>query len=419
MDNRLSSLRSWIQSTTLLVIFGSFTILIAAGHVLLKSEAMAVHESLASRLRRELALGTLELPLHSPLGFRAKLIKNTKSTARKFTELDDRVWIESVSSLPEVGAGSSLLIVQDVTEIEMHHQELLELFLIVACLTVLFSALLLRVVLWRGLTLPLSGLIKEMDVLEADSLGKNILDPELQPVEFKTIVHSFNHLQERLASSWRRERCFVDGVAHELRTPITVLSTNSQRLLSDVSDESKSTVQLLISESQRLGDLLSVMLDFARVDAGRIVLSLNLFDPELLCVDAFERLQCLSPDRIRLCEPPDKVFPTILVDDQRFHQCMAALVENALRYTHGYVDLSLTIANDHVVFHVIDSGSGIPEGEREFVVTRFARGSTSIGTRGSGIGLAVVHEFMLLMGGHLVICDSLQGGADIRLMFNF
>ena len=84
---------------------------------------MKVHESLASRLRRELALGTLELPLHSPLGFRAKLIKNTKSTARKFTELDDRVWIESVSSLPEVGADSSLLIVQDVTEIEMYHQE--------------------------------------------------------------------------------------------------------------------------------------------------------------------------------------------------------------------------------------------------------------------------------------------------------
>jgi len=53
------------------------------------------------------------------------------------------------------------------------------------------------------------------------------------------------------------------------------------------------------------------------------------------------------------------------------------------------------------------------------VVTRFARGSTSIGTRGSGIGLAVVHEFMLLMDGNLSICDSLQGGADIKLMFSF
>ena len=83
------------------------------------------------------------------------------------------------------------------------------------------------------------------------------------------------------------------------------------------------------------------MLDFARLDAGRLVLSSSLFDPELLCIDAVERLQCLSPNRIRLCEPVDKVFPKILVDDQRFHQCMAALVENALRYTHGYVDLSL------------------------------------------------------------------------------
>ena len=47
-------------------------------------------------------------------------------------------------------------------------------------------------------------------------------------------------------------------------------------------------MQLLLSESQRLADLLSVMLDFARVDAGRIVLSPDLFDPELLCVEAFE-----------------------------------------------------------------------------------------------------------------------------------
>ena len=98
---------------------------------------------------------------------------------------------------------------------------------------------------------------------------------------------------------------------------------------------------------------------------------------------------------------------------------MAALVETAWRYTHGYVDLSLTITRDHVVFHVIDCGSGIPAEEREFVVPRFARGSTSIGTRGCGIGLAVVHEFMLLMDGNLSICDSLQGGADIKLMFNF
>ena len=97
---------------------------------------------------------------------------------------------------------------------------------------------------------------------------------------------------------------------------------------------------------------------------------------------------------------------------------MAALVENSLRYSDGFVDLFLSISSNHVIFHVSDSGPGIPEEEREFLVKRFARGSTSIGTRGSGIGLAVVHEFMLLMNGSLGICDSLQGGADVRLIFN-
>ena len=308
---------------------------------------------------------------------------------------------------------------RDITSAHIHHQKYFSFMIFAGAASVFSTAILLRIVLWRGLSVPLSILAGQIDELEVDSLGLKSIDSNSHPAEFKRIIQSFNALQVRLASSWHRERCFVDGVAHELRTPITILSTNSQRLLADVSDESKPAVQLLLSESQRLADLLSVMLDFARVDAGRIVLSPDLFDPELLCVEAFERLQCLSPDRIRLCEPVDKVFPKILVDEKRFHQCMAALVENALRYTHGYVDLSLTIAEDHVVFHVLDYGSGIPEGERDVVVTRFARGTTSIGTRGSGIGLAVVHEFMLLMGGRLSICDSLQCGADIRLMFNF
>ena len=420
MSVRLPSLRLWIQSTSLLVFFAGFVLFFVTSFSVLGSEHYKSHEFLILRIRQGLRRGDLKLPLNSPLGFRAELVEGGQGFEPIIiNDSERRYWLQSSSPLPQVGPDSFLLVSQDISLIEEHHQHVYQFTLIIAALIILFSALLLRVVLWRGLTKPLCDLSSELDRLEADTLGSRLIDSELQPVELKPFVHSLNQLQERLASSWRRERCFVDGVAHELRTPITVLSTNSQLLLPDISDESKSTVQLLISESQRLGDLLSVMLDFARVDAGRIVLSPNLFDPELLCVDAFERLQCLSPDRIRLCEPVDKVFPKILVDDQRFHQCMAALVENALRYTHGYVDLSLTITRDYVVFHVIDCGSGIPAEEREFVVTRFARGSTSIGTRGSGIGLAVVHEFMLLMDGNLSICDSSQGGADVKLMFNF
>ena len=409
-----------MQSTCLLVFFAGYVVLFVFGRSVLNDGYVENHKEFVSKTRGDLLLGGRELLPGSLAKTNINLLKDgAVSEPVTYRDEDGRVWIRSVSPFRLEGADIFLDIAQDVTSVYMHHQKFFAFMIFAGAISVFCSAILFRIILWRGLSMPLSILAGQIDELEFDSLGLKSIDNDLHPAEFKRIIQSFNALQARLASSWHRERCFVDGVAHELRTPITVLSTNSQLLLSDISDESKSTVQLLISESQRLGDLLSVMLDFARVDAGRIVLSPNLFDPELLCVDAFERLQCLSPDRIRLCEPVDKVFPKILVDDQRFHQCMAALVENALRYTHGYVDLSLTITRDHVVFHVIDCGSGIPAEEREFVVTRFARGTTSIGTRGSGIGLAVVHEFMSLMSGRLSICDSLQGGADIKLIFSF
>ena len=85
-------------------------------------------------------------------------------------------------------------------------------------------------------------------------------------------------------------------MAHELRTPITVISSHAQRLKAEASDNSKPAATLIAAESQRLAALLTVMLDFARVDAGRLTLVFEPLDPELLLLDAFERLQALSPE---------------------------------------------------------------------------------------------------------------------------
>ena len=70
-----------------------------------------------------------------------------------------------------------------------------------------------------------------------------------------------------------------------------------------------------------------------------------------------------------------------------------------------------------VVLHVVDQGPGIPAGERQRVIQRFQRGSTATGTRGSGLGLALVDQLMRLMGGELVISDGPCGGADLQLRF--
>jgi signal transduction histidine kinase len=151
------------------------------------------------------------------------------------------------------------------------------------------------------------------------------------------------------------------------------------------------------------------MLDLARSDAGRLNLAMESLNPEHVLVDAFERLQSLAPDRLHLASPADAQIPLITADSERLQQCLLALVDNALRYSNGAVELAVSFAGDGVTLHVRDQGSGIPPEERSQVLQRFVRGSTSIGTRGSGIGLATVNVLMEAMQGELLIGDAVGG----------
>ena len=263
----------------------------------------------------------------------------------------------------------------------------------------------------------MQSLAGDLSRLSADSLGERTLDPVGQSRELQPIVEAFNQLQSRLAEAWQRERRFVDGVAHELRTPITVISGHAQRLQAELPAASQAKVALIAAEAERLGQLVTVMLDLARSDAGRLTLELETLDPELVVLDAYERLQSLAPDRLRLAPPFEGEIPRITADAERLQQCLAALVDNALAYSAGAVQLEVSASADVVTLHVRDQGPGIPEGERAQVLERFVRGSTAIGTRGSGIGLATVSLLMEAMQGELLIDDGPGGGADLKLRF--
>jgi two-component system, OmpR family, sensor kinase len=230
-------------------------------------------------------------------------------------------------------------------------------------------------------------------------------------------MEAFNQLQARLAEAWQRERRFVDGVAHELRTPITVISSHAQRLQAVPSQDSSAAVALVAAEAQRLGELISVMLDFARVDAGRLTLAVDDLDPEGLLLEAFERLQGLAPNRLQLAPSVEGDLPCIRADADRVHQCLAALVDNALRYSDGFVQLGVSASPNGVTLHVRDQGPGISLAERDQVLERFVRGSTASGTQGSGLGLAIVQDLIRAMQAELLIGDAPGGGADVQLRF--
>ena len=415
----LPSLRVWLQSTSLLAVVAGYTALFAFGLSLAEAERLKRHQRLVEQIRNGLSTGELSLPLPQGFGINAVLVAgDLRDASPTLLRIDGAYWLTSRSTLPSLASSNALLEVRQNITASIQSQRRDQLLLIAAAgMSLLLVSLLFRVVLWRGLITPLDSLADELSLLGADSLGQRTLDPDGQSQELQPIVEAFNQLQSRLAEAWQRERRFVDGVAHELRTPITVISGHAQSLKAELPEAGPAKVALIAAEAERLGELVTVMLDLARSDAGRLTLELESLDPELVVLDAYERLQALAPDRLRLAPPIEAEMPRITADAERLQQCLAALVDNALRYSSGAVQLAVSALDDSVTVHVRDQGPGIPEAERAQVLERFVRGSTAIGTRGIGIGLATVSLLMEAMQGELRIGDAPEGGADLQLRF--
>jgi len=413
------SLRVWLQSTSLLAVVAGYTALFAFGSFLADAERVERHLRLVNQIRNGLSTGELSFPLPEGFGVHVALVPPDSHHASPTLRLvDGSYWLTSRSTLPSLGSSNVLLEVQQNITASIQSQRRDQLLLIAAAgMSLLLVSLLFRLVLWRGLIKPLQSLTGDLSRLSADSLGQRTLDPVGQSRELQPIVEAFNQLQARLAEAWQRERCFVDGVAHELRTPITVISSHAQSLQLDVSEESQEQLALIAAEAERMGDLVTAMLDLARSDAGRLTLELKPLNPELILLDAYERLHAFAQDRLRLAPPSKGEMLRITADAERLHQCLAALVDNALLYSKRVVELSVSTSGDVVILHVCDQGPGISEGERSQVLERFVRGSTAIGTRGSGIGLAMVKLLMEAMQAELLIADALGGGADMQLRF--
>ena len=353
--------------------------------------------------------------------------------------IGSRLYNESSSPLLLAdGERLTLLLRQDVTEAIAQQSLTLKLLALAAGVSALLTALLMRPLLHRGLAKPLQALSNQLAAYSSLAAPPPPLDVEAQPLELRPIAVSFNAMQTRLSLIWERQRAFMDTVAHELRTPITLISGHAQSLQRQKGGvPTAATLGLINKEARRMSALVSDMLDMARKDAGRLELRQEPIDAEDLLLEVYERMAPGSSGRLRL-EPPDidACLPFARGDRERLAQCLVALTDNALRYSPANSpvqfraevrppavsphsgDRACPSPPDHLgwmVIHVMDQGPGVPEEERQRIFERFVRGSAALNIRGSGIGLAVVHLLMDAMQGRVVVADAPGVGADFQL----
>jgi two-component system OmpR family sensor kinase len=234
--------------------------------------------------------------------------------------------------------------------------------------------------------------------------------------EISRLATTLNQMLERLEAAFEHERVFVANASHELRTPLAMLRTELELALRRPRshDELHDAVSSAAQETNRLSQLAEDLLLIARADQGGLPIRAERVPADDLLSAVAQRFVDRSREQGRdLSVRPARSY--VEVDLMRVEQALTNLIENALAYGTGDIDLFAVERDDVVELHVTDGGSGFPDDFLERAFDRFSRADEARNTGGSGLGLSIVALIAQAHGGSADAANRPEGGADVWL----
>jgi signal transduction histidine kinase len=229
---------------------------------------------------------------------------------------------------------------------------------------------------------------------------------------------TLNDMLERLQAAVEHERRFVADASHELRTPLALLRTELELALRRPRshDELTDALRSAAEETERLSRLAEDLLFLARADQGTLPLRLEVVRAEDLLTNVAARFASRADNlHRRLDVQPADGGAEIEVDPGRIEQALTNLVDNALVYGAGAVELSCEVSGGIVELHVRDAGPGFPPDFRARAFDRFSRADEARSNGGAGLGLSIVELVARAHGGSVGLGDRPGPGADVWL----
>jgi len=254
----------------------------------------------------------------------------------------------------------------------------------------------------RGMTSPLREMAEATSEMAKGNYERRVRSTSRD--EVGELARAFNQMAAELAETDRVRRDLVANVSHELRTPITALQANLENLVDGVSTPDPETFATMLSQVERLGRLVTQLLDLSRLESGSVPLERTAFRVEPL-LDHAVREQRMHAPEIEVSVSVDSPDLVADGDPERVHQVVANLLENAVRHSPrgGTVEVRAHRSRDGVTIEVVDEGPGIPEAEQDRVFERFYRADSARASRdgGAGLGLAIAQWIVDLHGGEI------------------
>jgi PAS domain S-box-containing protein len=231
---------------------------------------------------------------------------------------------------------------------------------------------------------------------------------------------------EALAEIDRAKTAFFSNVSHEFRTPLTLMLGPLENLLAEngaFAPEHRSEIETAHRNSLRLLKLVNSLLDFSRIEAGRIKASFAPADLSSLTADLASNfrsaMEAAGLELVVQCPPlPQSVY----VDRDMWEKIVLNLLSNAFKFTfNGGVTVRVKSDGDRAVLTVSDTGTGIPEIELPRIFERFHRveGAKGRTYEGSGIGLALIKELVKLHGGTVEVTSRIGEGSAFSVFIPY
>ena len=288
-----------------------------------------------------------------------------------------------------------------------------KIFIGIGVLSLLIS-IVTGMLLARRLSGPILKTVGVTKDIAAGRYGARIHE-ETGTTEVDQLVDSINHLAESLEKQESLRRQLTADVAHELRTPLTTVQTHMEAMLEGVWEPTPERLGSCYDEMTRLGKLVSDLENLAKVESDNLKLNkteVNLRELTDKALGSFEKEltdRGLSAETAGSCS-------VIMADRDRISQVLVNLISNAVKYTPdgGEILITLSDAEDSVVFNISDNGAGIPEEEIPYIFERFYRAdkSRNRNTGGSGIGLAIVKSIVMAHGGTVNVESRVNKGSN-------
>jgi two-component system sensor histidine kinase BaeS len=313
--------------------------------------------------------------------------------------------IQGASPIDRTLAGAEALFLRRVNQV-----------LLVGAIGAAVVALLLGIILARTLSRPIRELTAATRAVALGDIEQEV--PVRSQDELGELAASFNQMSADLTKARELRRQMTADIAHDLRTPLSIILGHSEALSEGVLPPSSETYQVLHEEAKRLNRMVEELRTLSLAEAGELDLTLRPVSAEDLLARTVAAYRPQAEKRgVELVLDAGQNLPNLEVDPDRIAQVLDNLMSNALRFTPEGGQVRLSAKSDRGLVQLIieDDGPGLPAEEVPYIFTRFYRGDKARPSQegSSGLGLAIARSIVEAHGGRISASSELGQGVRV------